>query len=327
MSIPACTAGADQSFAYTTSQAVTLAGAATNSPTGWEWTMLSVPSGSTDNVGTNGSFTNGVATVQNPSCTLHNVGCYVFQLKAQNGDGWSDPAIDKENGQTLVFIRTQNQDVELPGYQAYRYDNCVINTLKTLETASGSGTDANAIHKNVADEISSITSKIVPVEADLLIIEDSEASHVKKMVYVGGLPRASDRWQVHAQDTEYTETGQTFVNKFSFRVARDPDYKPSKWRINVELWVESTSGEKPEARIRVTGSGGTDTVTIVGGAYTTAIVYRDSLTISDTNEPVGEGLTVYVDLRCDTLGGTAHLKLFQFLAIIDVVGGYYGGPA
>jgi len=85
MAIPACTAGADQSFAYSVSQAVTLAGAATGSPTAWEWRMLSVPSGSTDNVGTNGSFTNGVATVQNPSFTAHNPGCYVLQLKAQNG--------------------------------------------------------------------------------------------------------------------------------------------------------------------------------------------------------------------------------------------------
>ena len=49
-------------------------------------------------------------------------------------------------------------------------------------------TDADAIHDNVASEISAITEKTVPVNADLMVIEDSAASNAKKRVQLGNLP-------------------------------------------------------------------------------------------------------------------------------------------
>jgi hypothetical protein len=49
-------------------------------------------------------------------------------------------------------------------------------------------TDADAIHDNVANEISAITEKTVPADADLVIIEDSAASYVKKKVQISNLP-------------------------------------------------------------------------------------------------------------------------------------------
>lgn len=54
--------------------------------------------------------------------------------------------------------------------------------------AGGSGTDANAIHDNVAGEIAVITEKTTPVSADILLIEDSADSNNKKRVLVGNLP-------------------------------------------------------------------------------------------------------------------------------------------
>lgn len=66
-------------------------------------------------------------------------------------------------------------------------------TDKTVGAAiwSSTGTDSNAIHKNVAAEISTITEKASPVSADLIIIEDSENSNNKKKVQVGNLPGGS----------------------------------------------------------------------------------------------------------------------------------------
>ena len=65
MPIPAVTCSANVKLEYdASSQNVVLGAVATESPTAWEWTMLSVPAGSTANVGTNGDFTNGVAAVQ-----------------------------------------------------------------------------------------------------------------------------------------------------------------------------------------------------------------------------------------------------------------------
>ena len=59
--------------------------------------------------------------------------------------------------------------------------------LETTVTAS-SGTDGDAIHDNVAGEINAITEKTTPVNADLIVIEDSEDSYNKKKVQAGNLP-------------------------------------------------------------------------------------------------------------------------------------------
>ena len=65
-----------------------------------------------------------------------------------------------------------------------------------LTSSSGGNTDANAIHDNVASEISAITEKTNPVDADLLLIEDSEASNAKKKVQIGSLD-ANDSDAIH----------------------------------------------------------------------------------------------------------------------------------
>jgi len=58
-------------------------------------------------------------------------------------------------------------------------------------TAGGGSTDADAIHDNVAAEISAVTEKTAPVAADLALIEDSAASNAKKRIQLGNIPLAS----------------------------------------------------------------------------------------------------------------------------------------
>lgn len=53
------------------------------------------------------------------------------------------------------------------------------------------GTDADAIHDNVASEISAITEKATPIGADLIVIEDSADSNNKKKVKLNNLPASS----------------------------------------------------------------------------------------------------------------------------------------
>lgn len=55
-------------------------------------------------------------------------------------------------------------------------------------TISGSGTDSNAIHDNVAGEINAISEKVSPVGADVILIEDSADSYSKKKVQITNLP-------------------------------------------------------------------------------------------------------------------------------------------
>ncbi len=48
--------------------------------------------------------------------------------------------------------------------------------------------DVNAIHGGTAGEINALAEKAVPVNADLILIEDSAAANAKKKVQVGNLP-------------------------------------------------------------------------------------------------------------------------------------------
>lgn len=69
-----------------------------------------------------------------------------------------------------------------------------------LEKVNTIGTDNTAIHDNVAGEIAAITEKVAPVSGDLLVIEDSAASNVKKRVQIGNLPiggAGSDTTAIH----------------------------------------------------------------------------------------------------------------------------------
>ncbi len=56
-----------------------------------------------------------------------------------------------------------------------------------LKHAIGGTSDADAIHDNVSGEIAPVTEKVTPVNADLVLIEDSEASNAKKRVQIGNL--------------------------------------------------------------------------------------------------------------------------------------------
>jgi hypothetical protein len=49
--------------------------------------------------------------------------------------------------------------------------------------------DTQAIHKNVAAEISTVTEKVIPVTADFILIEDSAAGNAKKRAQLGNLPQ------------------------------------------------------------------------------------------------------------------------------------------
>lgn len=60
-----------------------------------------------------------------------------------------------------------------------------------------SGTDSNAIHTNESGEILGLTEKVSPVSADVLVIEDSEASNVKKKVQLSNLPAGTDATAIH----------------------------------------------------------------------------------------------------------------------------------
>ena len=60
--------------------------------------------------------------------------------------------------------------------------------VETTASGGGAGSDITAIHDDTASEISVVTEKITPVNADMILIEDSAAGNVKKKVLIGSLP-------------------------------------------------------------------------------------------------------------------------------------------
>ena len=68
---------------------------------------------------------------------------------------------------------------------------------KATITISG-GSDANAIHDNIANEITAITPKISLVANDEFIIEDSEVSYVKKAVTFANLESSLTHTDINA---------------------------------------------------------------------------------------------------------------------------------
>jgi hypothetical protein len=136
MAVPVVTCGSDQILTYSgSSQVVNLTASATNSPTSYAWTLLSVPPGSTALTEVRGNFTNGVATVQNPSFTTDAgiEGTYCFQCIATNADGPSVPTNDKENGQQNAVVKTQSREMSLPSDYQWDWGGYNNNNFLILE--------------------------------------------------------------------------------------------------------------------------------------------------------------------------------------------------
>jgi len=66
-------------------------------------------------------------------------------------------------------------------------------SILVSDLPTGAATDPDAIHDNVAAEISALTQKTAPMFDDLVVIEDSEASHAKKNTRLINIPRPLSR--------------------------------------------------------------------------------------------------------------------------------------
>lgn len=158
--------------------------------------------------------------------------------------------------------------------------------------AVGSGTDADAIHDNVAAEISAITEKTTPVSADLLVIEDSADSNNKKRVQIGNLPSAG---------------GGGDVDMFEDANHPDWDFAIKKWDFlgDASTFIEFSSSEP-------SGDAGNFALQAEkGGAVR---VYVNDTTVGNYievdhgnfwNLPVGTRLAVRVARKANT-GSLAH---------------------
>jgi hypothetical protein len=101
------------------------------------------------------------------------------------------------SGKMLIVGAGRSNDVPIqPSFTDYtnaNHDHADAAGGGVLPSSSiPDGSDATAIHDNVASEISAITEKASPVGADLILIEDSAAGNAKKRVQITNLPAGGE---------------------------------------------------------------------------------------------------------------------------------------
>jgi len=117
-------------------------------------------------------------------------------LHTHSADGIDTSAIHDDTGSEISAITEKGSPVG--GDMILIEDSAAANAKKMVQiTNLPTGSDADAIHDNVASEISAIADKASPVGADMLIIEDSEDTNAKKKVTITNLPGGADSDAIH----------------------------------------------------------------------------------------------------------------------------------
>ena len=143
-----------------------------------------IPSGLAVTVALSSNLSNAPLTIPDAS----NVGKGITRLSVAAVLPATPIAVGDNDGR----VPSQNENDALQGTSGVPADaNRYVTNADPRNTDSRAPTahsHANAIHSDVAAEISPLTDKAVPVAGDHLLIEDSAALNVKKRIAIGSLP-------------------------------------------------------------------------------------------------------------------------------------------
>lgn len=157
-----------------------------------------------------------------------------------------------------------------------------------LAQGASGGSDADAIHDNVASEISAISEKETPVNADLLVVEDSADSNNKKKVQIGNLP-ASGAGEANTA----SNVGTDGVGVYKQKTALDLEFKniaPASNKITVTANGDDIDIDITEANL---------TLSNIGGAVTDSQVPND-ITLTNITQITNRSHTNLADIGSNT---------------------------
>ena len=113
-------------------------------------------------------------------------------------DGWAIAALATAGIAAATHDHTESQISDLTSHYA------TADFTTDLAAADLDGLDGDAIHDNVTGEIAAVAAKASPVDADVVLIEDSGASNAKKKATLGSLrahtARKTSAYTVTAED-------------------------------------------------------------------------------------------------------------------------------
>lgn len=140
--------------------------------------------------------------------------------------------------------------------------------------------DSDAIHDNVASEISAITEKASPVSADLVLLEDSEDSNNKKKAQLSNLPSAGET-------NTASNVGTAGVGVYKQKTGVDLEFKKinagsSKVTITDDGGNSEVDIDVSESNLTLDNIGGTLGITKGGTGQTSKTNAFDALAPSTT---------------------------------------------
>ncbi len=169
--------------------------------------------------------------------------------------------------------------------------------LKVSAVITGGTTDSDAIHDNVASEISAITEKASPASADIVIIEDSADSYNKKKVQVGNLP---DTGEINTA----SNVGVGGVGVFKQKTGVDLEFKNINAGSNKITITDDTTNNEVDIDIAEANL----TLSNIGGSVTDAQV-PNTITLDDITQITARSHTDLSDIGTNT-----HAQLDTHLA-------------
>lgn len=119
-------------------------------------------------------------------------------------------------------------------------------TITESQISDLSHVDPNAIHDNVASEISVVTEKVTPISGDFILIEDSAAGNIKKRVQIGNLPTGS------GEANTGSNQGTDGVGVFNTKVGLDLQFRhiaPASSKVTVVLNTQDIDIDVVESNI------------------------------------------------------------------------------
>lgn len=203
-----------------------------------------------------------------------------------NGTAWEDVSAGAGGGASLPVVDTTSiveGSADPTKEMRIEVDGLTTATIRVATMPDADitlGTDADAIHDNVAAEISAITEKATPVSGDLIIIEDSADSNNKKRVQVGNLPTGGG-----GEANTGSNVGIAGVGVFDGKVGIDLQFKnvapgSSKVSITDDAGNNEIDIDVVEANLTLDNLGGTLGIAKGGTGSTTASTARTALGVA-----------------------------------------------